>query len=127
MGGNLISNEKELATAIENNQDYIEIKGDLARKTIKIKAVGPIVWGVCLGAIAIAVVAILAAPATGGTSAALSAFAAPAAVATLGASATATAISLAVATGGVAVLNKLRDYDMEKISEDKIRLIRKKS
>lgn len=37
-----VKTEKELATAIENEQDTIEIVGDLANKTVKIKATGTV-------------------------------------------------------------------------------------
>lgn len=77
------------------------------------------------GAIGVAVVGILALPATGGVSAVASGFMAPAAVGILGIGATSTAIGIAVAAGGVAVLNKLRKYRLEKISDTHI-ILRKK-
>lgn len=64
----------------------------------------------------------LAAPAIAGAVMVASSFAATGAVSTLGFSATATAISMAVAAGGVGVLNRLRDYDMEKISDTHVKL-----
>lgn len=120
-----VANEKELAEAVKNNEEKIEIEGDLARKTIKIKATGKIAWLVAIGAIGVAVIAILSAPATAGGGALVSGAVAPAAVGILGFSTTATAISIAIAGGGVAVLNKLRGYSLEKISDDKVVLTKK--
>lgn len=119
-----ISSEKELAAAIERGDDCIEIEGDLKSGVIKIKAAGKIAWIVAVGAIGIAVVAIIAAPATGGISSTAVAAAAPAAVGVLGVGATTTAVAIAVAAGGVGVLNKLRGYDVEKVG-DKV-ILRKK-
>lgn len=115
-----VLNEKELAEAINNDEETIEIEGDLAKKTVKIKATGKVAWIVAIGAISIAVIAILSAPATAGTSSLISAGVAPVAVGVLGAGTTVTAISIAVAGGSVAVLNKLRGYKLEKISDNKV-------
>ena len=35
----------------KNNEETIEIKGDLAKKTFKLRAAGKVAWGVCIGAI----------------------------------------------------------------------------
>lgn len=107
-------NEKELGKAIKNNEDSIEISVDLERKVLKIKSIGNVAWLVAFGAITVAVVAILAAPATGGTSSFVSAAAAPAAVSILGASTTIATINIAVAAGGTKALNKLREYKIVK-------------
>lgn len=50
---------------------------------------------------------------------------APAAVTAWGVPTTAAAVAIAVAGGGVAVLEKLRKYRLEKISDKKIILYRK--
>ena len=120
-----VANEKELAEAIKNNEERIEIEGDLARGAIKIKATGKVAWLIAIGAIGVAVIALLSAPATAGGSAFISGAVAPAAVGVLGLGTTATAISIAIAGGGVAVLNKLRGYSLEKISDDKVVLTKK--
>lgn len=76
-----------------------------------------------------AVVAILATAGTGGAAAPISGVAglgaSGAAVGILGASTTYSAITIAVAAGGVGVLNKLRGYDVIKRSENSIILKRK--
>ena len=82
-----------------------------------------------LGSIAVAVTSILATMTTGGTLAPVSAFVATPALAgtvgILGGSTTVAAVGIAVAGGGVASLNKLRQYKVKKISKDKIQLIKK--
>lgn len=120
-----IRDEKELAKAIKEEQDTIEIEGDLANKIIKIKATGKVAWCVCIGAIGIAVAATLAAPVTRGANLPVKFAIAPVVATSLGGFSVATsAIMIAVAAGGVGVLNKLRKYNIEKVSENKIRLTR---
>lgn len=108
--------EKELAEAIESGASSIEIYGDLARHIIGIKATGQVAWLVAVGAIGFA--AALLFKISPGTIAKYAA----GAVGILGLSATATAISIAVAAGGVGILNSLRDYNMEKISDTHVKL-----
>lgn len=119
-----ITNEKDLAKALKEGQSTIEIEGDLSKRTVIIKATGSVAWAVAVGAIGVAVVSILAVPTTGGTSIPLSALTTgvtvPAAVGILGVSTTVTAVSLAVAGGGVAVLNKLRKYKIVSKSDNRV-------
>ena len=117
--------EKELAEALKNEENQIIIEGDLARKVFKIKVTGNVAWGVCIAAIAVAVAAALASMPTGGVSAFVAAPAMAGAVTILGPSVAGSALSIAIAAGGVGVLNKLRNYNMEKISDTKIILHRK--
>lgn len=105
-----VSTEKELGEALKNKESTIEITGDLAKKTIKLRATGALAWAVAFAAIGIAVYGAIAAIPTGGTSVAISAFAAPAAVGILGGAATYTAIAVAVAAGGAGALSALRSY-----------------
>ena len=112
-----IKTEEELAEAIENNQESIEIEGNLATKVIKIKATGKIAWVIALGAIAIAVTTVVL---TGGTATPASAIVAGGAVSILGLSTTVTAIAIAVAGRGVGILNKLRDYEIVSNKDDKV-------
>lgn len=124
-----VKNEDELGKALKNDVDVIEVEYDLKNKVLKIKGIGDIAWAICIGAIAVAVTGILVTMATAGTTAPVNALiATPAlagAVGILGAPATSTAVSIAVAGGGVASLNKLRRYKVKKISGDKIQLIRR--
>lgn len=124
-----MTNEKELGEAIKNGEDYIEIEGDLRKKVFKIKSKGKISWAVVIAGTTVAVTSIIATAATGGTAAPASALvttpALAGAVGVLGVPTTISAIGIAVAGGGVGALNKLRDYDIEKISDDKVILHKK--
>ena len=132
-----ITTAKELGQAIKEEKDTIEIEGDLVRRVIKIKATGKVAWGVCIGALGVDITLVLTQPATTaidistlGTSALVKSFVATSsgvvAVSTLGSvSAVSTAIGIGVAGGGVAALNKLRDYRLEKKGNNKIILYRK--
>lgn len=120
-----IHTEKELAAALKGNQDTIEIEGDLAKKVIRIKATGRIVWGVVISCLAVSVVAILATPATGGASNVAHFVASPVVISGLGGVGTAsTAIGIAVAAGGVFALKRLRKYKIDKKSPTHIVLRR---
>lgn len=109
---------KDLKKAIENNQDTIEIKGNLADRTVKIKATGNVAWAIALGAVIVALGAIVitpAAPPAAPLAAGTVGFMAPAAVATVGIGSTIAMISLAIAAGSATaaklLFKKLRnDY-----------------
>lgn len=121
----IVKTEEELAKAIKNDEETIEIEGDLINKTIKIKATGKTSWIVAVGAIGIGVTGILLTPASGGTSSIAAGIVAPAAVGVLGTSTTLSAILISIAAGGVGVLNKLRKYEIIENTDN--RLILKKS
>lgn len=120
-----IITEKELGEALKNQQDTIEIEGDLRNHVVRIKATGKLAWIVAIAAIGFAVVAIIAAPTTGGTSAVVGFTSAPLAVAILGGAATISAISIAVAAGGVGALNSLRKYKIIEKSDNRLILKRR--
>lgn len=122
--------EKDLGNAVKNDQDTIEIEGDLAKKVIKIKATGKVAWGACALGLTIAISATIATVATAGTSAPVTV---PAgligmgtATTTLGATVATSAVAIGVAGGGIGALNKLRKYKLEKINDQKIILHKKK-
>ena len=117
-----IRTEKELGEALKNDQDRIEIEGDLSGKVIKIKATGKVAWAVAAGAIAVAIIAVVATPVTGGTSNVAHLVVVPAASATLGVSVAGSAIAIAVAAGGIGALNKLRRYSIEKNADGSVTL-----
>ena len=116
-----ITNEKELAESLSNEQDTIEIHGDLAAKVVRIKATGTVAWVVALGAIGIAVLMLLT---TGGAAAPVSGIVGVGAVSVLGLPAAVSAVMIAVAAGGVGVLSSLRDYKIESSAEGRIVLKR---
>lgn len=123
----IIKNEKDLGEAVKNEQDTIEIEGDLGKKVLRIKATGKVAWVVAFGAIVIAVTGALypvPEPTTQVASKAFAATAAGGAVSILGVGTTAAAISIAVAAGGVGVLNKLRKYKVVSTSNNRVVLKR---
>ncbi|AUU93179.1 hypothetical protein PO654_26420 [Phytobacter diazotrophicus] len=125
-----VKTEKELASAIEKNESTITIEGDLARKTVRIKATGTVAWVIAFGSIGIAFYAAIATVGTGGAAApatAVSALAGTgAAFGVLGTAATTAAISMAVSVRSLSVLKKLRgDYKITKKSEGIVVLRRK--
>ena len=121
-----VKTEEELGKAIKNDEDAIEVEGDLIKKVVRIKATGSVAWGIAIGAIAVAVIAVLSSPATAGTGlVAAPALVAPAAGAPGGMGIAVSAVSIAVAGGGVAVLNKLRDYEIVSNTKEKLVLRRK--
>ena len=113
--------EEELAEAIENGEDTIEIEGDLKEKILKIKATGKVAWILAIGVIGVAVVIAIT---TGGAGAPASGIIGVGAVSVLGLPAAISAVSIAVAAGGVGVLNKLRNYKVIENNED-ILILRK--
>ena len=115
-----VTNETELAKAMKNNEPTIEIIGDLANKTIKLKATSSVAWAIAFAALGAAVALAM----TGvGAPAALGV--ATASVAAIGTGATTTAIALGVAAGGTAILSALRD-DYEIVEQKSNRVVLKR-
>ncbi|PSU86957.1 hypothetical protein [Photobacterium kishitanii] len=120
-----VNTEKELGKALKNKESTIEITGDLAKKTIKLRATGTVAWAIAIGAIGIAVYGAIATVPTGGSSAVVSGIAAPAAISILGGAATYSAIAIAIAAGGVGALTTLRGYKEVSRTENSITLKRR--
>ena len=124
-----MTDEKELGRAIKEGQDHIEVEFDLAKKVLKIKATGNVAWGACVVSLAVVIAAVIITISSGGTSSAATVPAGFAgmgtAAAIMGYSTAASAVAIGAAGGGVATLNKLRKYRVEKISENKIILHKK--
>jgi len=117
-----VTTEEELGEALKNDQDTIEIEGDLKKKVVRIKATGKVAWLIALAAIGIAVTILIS---TGGTGAPVSGLVGAGAVSVLGLPAAVSAVSIAVAAGGVGVLNTLREYKIVENSDSKLVLSRK--
>lgn len=119
---------EELAQALNDNEEYIDIEFDLSKKVLRIKAAGKVAWAIAIAAIGIAVYAAITTLGTGGTTVAFtgSAIAASsgAAVSILGLSATTMAINLAIAARSTNILTKLRKYKVIEESDDGIVLQR---
>jgi hypothetical protein len=120
----IVTTEKELGEALKNDEDTIEIEGDLVNKTVRIRATGKATWVIAIGAIGVAVAAIIATAPTAGASAPMALVAATGAASVLG-SVTPAAIAIAVGAGGVAALNKLRSYKEVSRSDGRLVLKRK--
>jgi len=123
-----INNEEDLGEALKNEQDTIEIEGDLKNKVLRIKATGKVAWVVAIGAISVAIAGTVypvPEPTTQGLSKAFALTAAGGAVTILGISTTVAAISIAIAAGGVGGLKLLRRYKVVEQSSEK--LVLKKS
>lgn len=123
---------KELGEALKRGDDSIEIEGNLKEHVIKVKATGKGVWAVCIAGISVAVAGATVAVGTVGTASAPAAListpAMTSTVAILGAPTAIMALSVALAGGGVGALNHLmKDYDVEKISNEKLILHQKKT
>lgn len=116
-----IRSEDDLGRAINGNSDSIEIEGDLVKKVLKIKATGKVAWAVAIGGIGIAVAVLIS---TGGAGAPASGIIGGGAVAVLGLPTAISAVSIAVAAGGVGALNKLRKYKIIEKSNDRVVLKR---
>ena len=123
-----INTEEELADALNKEEDTIEIEGDLGKKILKIKATGKAAWIIAFGAISVAATAAIVTAGSGGTTAPatvpISGIAAIGAAGALGVPATTSAVLIAVAAGGVGVLNKLRKYKIIENNGDKLILKR---
>ena len=125
-----MTDEKELGKAIKEGKDNIEVEFDLARKVIKIKGVGKVAWGACALGLSITIAAVIVTLSSGGTSSPATVPAGLAgmgtATAVMGYSVATSAVAIGAAGGGgIATLNKLRKYRIEKINEDKIILHKK--
>ena len=103
----MVQTEKELGEALKKEQDTIEIEGGLSKRVLRIKAPGTIAWAVAIGAIGIVVAFLIT---SGGIGIPLSGLVGLGAVPVLGKSATVSAVSIALAAGGVNALNSLRCY-----------------
>lgn len=114
--------KEELAQAIKNNEKDIFIcDAKLKDGSLTIITTGKIAWAIAIAAIGVAVASFFMAPGPGAVSAAaLTAGSAG----ILGLSASGVAIGVAIAAGGVGVLNSLRDYKVVE-NNDKYLHIRK--
>lgn len=111
-----VTTEKELADAVSRNEDTIIIEGDLAKKTVRIKATGTVAWAIAVGSIGIVFYGVIATLGTGGAATPVSGVAAVAAsgaaLGVLGTAATTAAISMALSVKSLSVLRKLRSNYM---------------
>ncbi|MEB5924701.1 hypothetical protein [Franconibacter daqui] len=132
-GMTTVTTEKELAQAIKSNQSTITITGDLSKKTLKIHATGSVAWAVVAASLIVAGGAAFVTMGSGGTAtpvaAPTAALAGAGATSVLGIGATTSAISVILASGGVAAgmktLKSLRKYKVVEKSEGMLVLNRR--
>lgn len=110
-----VSTAQELGKAISNGENKIIVTGSLGSAVITIEAIGPVAWVVAIGAIGVAVAGAMTTVGSGGAAApvgiVMEGISAPGLIATFGSVSTVTtAISIAVAGGGVGTLTSLRKY-----------------
>lgn len=121
--------EKELGRALKNREAHIEVVGDLSEKVYKIKTVNPDAWKRCVSALGVAATAAIATAGTAGLAAPLAIpstlLATPAIVSALGVQPAISAVTIAVAGESIDVLNALRKYDMEKVTDGSIILYKR--
>ena len=119
-----VQTKDELVKAINNNEFEITITNDeLGRSVIRIKAVGAVAWLTAASAIGVAITSMVSTGGTIGSVVAVPSFAV-AATSLGGISVATAAISIGVAGGGIAILNKLRDYKIVEKSDGKVILRR---
>lgn len=120
---------KELGEAIKNNEESIEIEGDLKKQVFRIKATGKVAWGVCASVLGVAIVFYLVTSkkdATGGAALFVSGMVTTTAAATILGSAAVPAALIGIAAEGIGALNTLRDkYEIVEENEEHIKLQRK--
>ena len=119
-----VKTKDELASAINDNEiEIVIVNKELGRSVCRIKATGNVAWLVAAGAIGVAITSVLATAGTIGTVVAAPSFVA--ATASLGGISVATAaVGIGVAGGGIAVLNKLRNYKISEKSDGRVVLKR---
>ena len=119
-----VQTKDELVKAINNNEFEITITNDeLGHSVIRIKAVGAVAWIAAVGAIGVAITSMVSTGGTIGSVVAAPSFAV-AATSLGGISVATAAVGIGVAGGGIAVLNKLRDYKIVEKSDGKVILRR---
>lgn len=133
---NTVTNSQELGRAIKDGKDEIIIEGDLAKKVLRIKATGKVAWVIAFGAVCVAVVAVLAAPAgvaagpfglvAESAIATIAATSAASAVAVWGLATTAAAVGIGVGARSANALKRMKnDYKIKSKSENRIVLVKK--
>lgn len=101
-----VNDGKDLGDAVRREEPYIEVEGELAAQVKKLVRLNAVLWAFCLAALSVAVVAAMQMPVTAGVSGIASLAAGTSASAVIGVDAVATAVTIAVAGGGIGTLNR---------------------
>ena len=106
-----VDNEEDLAEAMEQLEDRdideIEISGNLKDQVVEIKGKGSVVWGIVAACFAVAAIALLTAPSTGGISGIVAGPACVPAVAAIGTGGCTMLAKLICAAGSVDIMDDL--------------------
>ncbi len=115
-----VDNGKDLGDAVRQREPYIKLEGELAAQVKKLVRLNAILWAFCLAALSVAVIAALQAPVTAGMSGIASLIAGTSASAVIGVDTAVTAVTIAVAGGGIGTLNMLRQYHLEEKEDGEV-------
>lgn len=122
----IANNGKDLGDAIRQEEPHIELEGELAAQVKKLIRLNAVLWVFCLAALAVTVAAVMQMPTTAGLSGIAGLAAGSSASAVIGADTVVTAVTVAIAGGGIGTLNMLRRYRLEERKDGRIILYLKK-
>lgn len=120
-----VDDEKGLGEAIRKNEKTIDIHGSIAPRIKRLHDLDRVLYCMCLMCLAVAVVALMQIPATGGSMLPASFVAGTPAAAIVGVPTAKTAVLIAVSGGGIGTLRRLRRYKLRQLSREHVVLYKK--
>lgn len=125
----VLTNERDLGRAIKQKVEKLEIRGTLKDRVCRIRSIEERQWKACVSQIGMAVVFLQAMTKADGIPTSVSVLTGTPLLEKiakiLGISNAFSAILIAMAGGGIGILNQLRRYQMECLTEEEIVLRRK--
>lgn len=115
-----VNDEKGLGEAIRKNEKTIDVHGSIAPRIKRLHDLDKVLYCMCLMCLAVAVVALMQVPATGGGMLPLSFVAGTPAAAIMGVSTAKTAALVAASGGGISALKQLRKYKLKQVGKEHI-------
>lgn len=115
-----VNDEKGLGEAIRKNEKTIDVHGSIAPRIKRLHDLDKVLYCMCLMCLAVAVVALMQVPTTGGGMLPLSFVAGTPAAAIVGVPTAKTAALVAASGGGIRALKHLRRYKLRQISREHI-------
>lgn len=120
-----VKTEEELAEAMKAGASTIEIEGDLSKKVVRIRATGPVAWGIVAASLAggfmfLKMTVAAPVPQAKAGFALAGAGSGAAAMTILGVSASVAAAGIARAYGSATALKRLRSYKQISYENDKL-------
>jgi hypothetical protein len=114
-----VTSPQELGREIKNGQEEIVIEGNLSAKVVRIMATGSVAWAIAFGAVGVAILSVLAAPAgiaagafglvAESVMASIAATSATAAVSIWGLATTVSAVGIGVGARSVSALKRMKE------------------